>query len=611
MMEDSEPVGLDTQEQVLRDTEQRYRVTFESAPIGIVNASPDGRLLGVNQAFAQMLGYSIEQLVGTKFSDYIHPDDMAASVRLRRDLIEGRADRGSLEKRYIRRDGSTLWGKVSVAAVRDGGGALQYTVAMIEDQTERRQADQQRDRFFRLSLDMLCIAGTDGYFRSLNPAWEKTLGYSIEHLLSRSLLDFVHPADQASTMAELKKLKHGEATIHFENRYRCQDGTWRWLEWTCPPAEGETGTIYAVARDVTERKRSERALKVSEERYRQLYHNTPVLMHSIDREGKLVSVNDHWLATLAYRRQEVIGRKSTEFLTEASRRYAQQVILPRFFETGYCENVPYQMLTKEGKAIDVLLSATSQRDEQGHVIRSLAMMVDITARKRAEDALRRREESYRGMADQLEVLLRELDHRVKNNLAALHSLVSMYEQSSGTVKEFADRFRDKLTAMNTVHEIIASAGWRSMELAALVKALAGQFARPGHWGEHLQVNGPPLAVAPRQAGALAMVFQELFANCQKYGAFSVPTGSVRLHWQVIDRSGDKIEVGIDWFESGGPVPAAPLVAGQGLRLVEGFMRSELSGSCEFRAESAGFACRLRCGFDASVAPSVPPTDIED
>ena len=113
--------------------------------------------------------------------------------------------------------------------------------------------------FLDLSIDMLCIAGVDGYFKHLNPAWEKTLGYSKEELLSRPYVDFVHPEDREATIAEAESLAAGRNTFTFENRYRCKDGSYKWLRWT-GAVRAEKGVIYASARDITPRKREEARL---------------------------------------------------------------------------------------------------------------------------------------------------------------------------------------------------------------------------------------------------------------------------------------------------------------------------------------------------------------
>jgi len=124
---------------------------------------------------------------------------------------------------------------------------------------ERRRAEEELDQLFTLSLDMLCIAGFDGYFKRINPAWEGTLGIPKEELLSRPYIDFVHPDDREATIYEARKMDQGELTISFENRYRSADGTYLWLLWNATPNKSSK-LIFAVARDITQRKQTERRL---------------------------------------------------------------------------------------------------------------------------------------------------------------------------------------------------------------------------------------------------------------------------------------------------------------------------------------------------------------
>jgi PAS domain S-box-containing protein len=123
-------------------------------------------------------------------------------------------------------------------------------------------AEAELRTFFDVSLDMLCIASLDGFFKRINRAWEATLGHTTEELLAVPYLNFVHPEDRERTAEEAAKLRVGHDTVSFENRYRCKDGSYRWLRWRAH-ADFGTGLIYAVARDTTDRKRAEDTLRAT------------------------------------------------------------------------------------------------------------------------------------------------------------------------------------------------------------------------------------------------------------------------------------------------------------------------------------------------------------
>lgn len=112
------------------------------------------------------------------------------------------------------------------------------------------------DRFFSIAIDMLCILGFEGRFMRLNPAWERTLGFTIEELQSRPFIEFVHPDDRERTLEQNRRVRHGGRARGFENRYLCKDGSYRWLYWNAAP-DAERRLIYSVARDVTERRKAE------------------------------------------------------------------------------------------------------------------------------------------------------------------------------------------------------------------------------------------------------------------------------------------------------------------------------------------------------------------
>jgi PAS domain S-box-containing protein len=134
------------------------------------------------------------------------------------------------------------------------------------------------DRFFAISPGLLCISGFDGYFKMLNPAWEKALGYSIEELCAQPHLELVHPDDRQKATDEALEMRGGHAVFRFKNRYRCKDGSYRWLEWLATPSR-EHRLIYASARDVTVRVRIERGLRDSNQRLKSLVSSGEALLH--------------------------------------------------------------------------------------------------------------------------------------------------------------------------------------------------------------------------------------------------------------------------------------------------------------------------------------------
>ncbi|MFO7781059.1 MAG: PAS domain-containing protein [Spirochaetia bacterium] len=122
-------------------------------------------------------------------------------------------------------------------------------------------------------------------------------------------------------------------------------------------------------------KDTQRAIEECSSRYERCYRELPVMLHSIDGDGHIIDVNAEWLRTLGYEHAEVIGRPAVDFLTEESRRYVLEETLPAFFRTGYARDVPYSFVTKDGDVVEVLLSATTERDQHGKFLRSISVAV--------------------------------------------------------------------------------------------------------------------------------------------------------------------------------------------------------------------------------------------
>ncbi|UCD31511.1 MAG: PAS domain S-box protein, partial [Desulfobacterales bacterium] len=192
-----------------------------------------------------------------------------------------------------------------------------------------------------------------------------------------------------------------------------------------------------ASEEIVKRKVFENALIKSEERYRSIYHNTPAMLHSIDTSGRLVSVSDHWIEVLGYDREEVIGQELTQYFTPASRRLAEGTVFPEFFEKGFCKDIPYQFIKKNRDIIDVLLSAIGDRDDEGNIIRSLAVSIDVTERNRAEKALTLAKE-------ELDRYSKDLENQVADRTKEITSILHQLRQLSGSIMTNQEKERSAI-----------------------------------------------------------------------------------------------------------------------------------------------------------------------
>lgn len=211
--------------------------------------------------------------------------------------------------------------------------------------------------------------------------------------------------------------------------------------------------------EIRMRQTAEKALRESEVRYRRLYHHTPAMLHSIDINGHIVSVSDYWSEVMGYRREDVIGRRLTAFFSEESRTYAEEKVFPEFFKTGFIKDVPYQFVKKDGRTIDVLLSAIADRDEQGRIIRTLAVSIDVTERKRAEEALKLAKEELSRYSKDLERQVQSRTREIHSNITALKKaqdqlrrlsagiMASQEKERSAIARELHDELGQVLTAL--------------------------------------------------------------------------------------------------------------------------------------------------------------------
>jgi len=248
-------------------------------------------------------------------------------------------------------------------------------------------------KIFDIVSDMVSVAGVDGYFKYLNPVWEETLGYSLQELLSRPLMEFVHPDDRESTRREIEKQITGNKTSGFENRYRCKNGSYKSLEWRATSAE--RNSLFAIARDVTERKRMEKALIRAEARHRVLVDTIPDLIWLKDLNGVYLSCNRTFERFFGAKESEIIGKTDYDFvdkdLASFFRKNDQKAM-----EAGQ-PSINEEELTFADNGYHGLFETikTPMHDTDGSLIGVLGISRDISERKKAENALNENEQRYK------------------------------------------------------------------------------------------------------------------------------------------------------------------------------------------------------------------------
>ncbi|MCT7949647.1 PAS domain S-box protein [Ancylothrix sp. C2] len=262
---------------------------------------------------------------------------------------------------------------------------------------------------FNLSLDLLSVAGLDGYFKRVNPAFTHTLGFSVEELISRPFIEYVHPEDRASTLGELQKLNTGTPTLYFENRYLCQDGSYKWLSWTAVPIP-ETQLMYAVGRDISERKQLEAARETAKQEleqkvnertaelqqayarlaeretlYRTIVETANEGIWLLDTNACTTFTNPQMTEILGYSEDEMLGRSLYDFMDESLKAETEQKFARRL--QGKRDSLSCQFRHKDGSTVWANVSANAVFDSQGKVIGALGMVTDITERREIEQAL--------------------------------------------------------------------------------------------------------------------------------------------------------------------------------------------------------------------------------
>ena len=379
-------------------------------------------------------------------------------------------------------------------------------------------------------------------------------------------LDELMPSNETIRDPFEKALEGEEITI--EREVRRNDGATAWYVLDYYPVRAESGEILGVCvsgTEITGRRVAEDALRRSEQRYRTLYLNTPVMLHSIDPDGRIVSVSNHWLAKLGYTRDEVIGHKSTEFLTPASTRLAREVVLPEFYVTGVCRDVPYEFVARDGTVVEVLLSAIAERDEDGRISRSLAVIVDVTERNRSQRELAEaRDEAVRAAELKAEFLA-TMSHEIRTPLGGVIGMTELLLETGLSVEQRGFVLMALQSARSLLGIVNDTLDYSKMEVGQLElesilfepRAMmdeAAELLAASAQGKRVELYCRLDGRIPEQVrgdpGRLRQVLTNLVGNAVKF----TPDGEVEVRAQLEQRRPEEVVIRFSVRDTGVGIP---------------------------------------------------------
>ena len=388
----------------LRQAEERFRTMFQDAPMGILLVDRDGMIQETNPASQEMLGYTPEQFRGLHIRDITVPEDRDESLQLFESLIRKELPSFVLEKRYLRKDGTVIWGRLTATLLTSEGTTEHRAIGMIQDITEERNALEAREasaRRFHAMIehisDGISLVGADGTVTWQSPSAYRIFGHSPEEILGKTGFEFIHPEDAlqlAPVFAELLSTPGKNVTAEF--RIRHKDGSWRWMETIGTNLLGDPDLRAVVMnyRDITERNEALEQIRFQASLLGQV-RNAVI---AIDRDLRIVYWNDAAVSMYGWRFAEVLGKPIQSLLLAPSARDSAESILREVQTAGHWGG-ERQMLRKDGSKFLADVTLTVLRDRHDAVVGYVGVSSDATDRAQARRELEIRARQQAAIAE--------------------------------------------------------------------------------------------------------------------------------------------------------------------------------------------------------------------
>ena len=561
-------------EEALHQEEAKYRRIYETAFEGIWGLDEGFHIQFVNPMMARLLGYSIEEIIGHHVSEFIVPEDKGDAEQ--HFELRKKGLKEQFERRYKRKDGSIITLLVSASPIIGDDRKFKGSFAMFTDITDRKQAEEalrESETRFRLLIqnasDMIRILGHDRKIVYESPSSEPILGYPTGTLIGKNPLEYIHPDDRERVKSDFQRvIERKNLGIPTEFRIRKADGTYIWVDSIGVNLFGVPGIdgIVITTRPIEERKEMERSLQESEERFRDIFNLSPVGIALTDEVGNILEMNDAMLDTFGYSPGEVRRMNTLElYALPDERRNVIEIVLAKG------QILDYEVLLKraDGSTFPGILNATRILRKGKILLQS--SIIDISDRKMMEEEIRslnraleqrvrQRTNDLNASLAEKEILLREIHHRVKNNLQIIISILRLQKRqiTDPRTLEILLDCESRVRSMALVHEkLYRSADLAHIDIGDYLRTLTNYLFTTYSIDQkqvtfHVEIT--TLALDINRAIPVGLILNELVSNSLKHafpegrnGKIEITGGQEEENIVIsIQDNGIGIPVDFDW-----------------------------------------------------------------
>ena len=395
-------------EEVLRKSEERYRTLVELAHDGIMRTEGRERIITfANHKMAKMLGYTVEELVGKRYTDLVHPDEKEEALQnIKSDLASWKP--ATYMRRLVKKDGSTVHTIVSVSLVNPNNQTeLSPGILIVTDITERkkmeealRESEEKYRTLVELAHEGIMMMNPSYEITFANPCMAEILGRKPGELVGSSYLSLVPPEERESVHENARKLREGRTPLHHERPLIRADGERISFLVSGTPLFDSKGTYigeFGVFTDITKRKQIEEALRYTEQKLLSIVENLGAGLGIQDKNGIFTYVNPARARMIGYRPEEMIGKPASSFVHKDSLAKRDAEIAKR--RRGESSTYEVDLVSKDGRTVPVQAIGTPLLDEQGEFAGYYGLIIDLTERKKMEKALQESEEKLRTLLE--------------------------------------------------------------------------------------------------------------------------------------------------------------------------------------------------------------------